>query len=59
MSLVEIPFAPLVQLAEHRSYEPKVMGSSPIWSIWGARKGSTEREHGIARIAQLVRAHDC
>ena len=38
----EVLFAPLVQLAEHRSYEPKVMGSSPIWSIWGARKGSTE-----------------
>ena len=42
MSPVEIPFAPLVQLVEHRSYEPKVMGSSPIWSIWGARKW----EHG-------------
>ena len=24
--------APLAQLVEHRSYEPKVMGSSPIWS---------------------------
>ena len=28
----------LAQLAEHRSYEPKVTGSTPVGSIW---------EHGI------------
>ncbi len=28
------PQALLAQLVEHRSYEPKVMGSSPIWSTF-------------------------